>query len=118
MLAGYYQRQKRLHLAKSFGECDGRGSSLRAEAVGMLSILIFIALMTKHQERIKIKIKYVSDNLELINKNKEYLNYINPYPNSTLLAEYDITEQIYLTDKTYKIEASLQHVYCHQDTEL
>ena len=35
---------KGLHLAKSFGQCDGRGSSLRAEAVEILFILIFIAL--------------------------------------------------------------------------
>ena len=63
-----------------------------------------------------IKIKYVSDNLELINRSKEHLNYINPYPNNTLSAEFDITEQIYLTNKTYKIEASFQHIYGHQDT--
>ena len=38
-----------LHLAKSHGGCNDRGSSLRAEAVGMLSISIFIALMAKHR---------------------------------------------------------------------
>ena len=100
-----------LHLAKSFGGYDGRGSSLRAEAVGMLSILIFIALMAKLRKRTDIKIKYVSDNLELINRSKEHLNYNNPYPNNTLSAEFKITEQIYLTNKTYKIDASFQHVY-------
>ena len=45
------------------------------------------------------------------------MNYNNLYPNTTLSAEYDITEQIYLTNKTYKIKASFQHVYGHQDTK-
>ena len=59
---------------------------------------------------------YVSDNLEIINRNKEHLNYTDLYPNDTLAAEYDTTEQIYLTNQTYKINASFQHVYEHQDT--
>ena len=55
-----------VHLATSYGGCDGRGSSLQAEAVGMLSISLVIALMAKYSNRTKIKIVYVSDNLELI----------------------------------------------------
>mmetsp|Transcript_43027 Transcript_43027/g.47879 ORF Transcript_43027/g.47879 Transcript_43027/m.47879 type:complete len:88 (-) Transcript_43027:271-534(-) len=39
-----------LYLAKSFGECNGRGSSLIVETVGMLSIWIFTALMAKHRK--------------------------------------------------------------------
>ena len=78
-------------MAKSYGECDGRGSSLQEEAVGILSILLFIALMAKHRKYTDIKINYVSNNLELINRSKEHLNYINPYPNNTLSAEFDMT---------------------------
>ena len=33
-----------------------------------------------------------------------------------MAAEFDITEQIYLTNQTYNIKASFQHVYGHQDT--
>ena len=106
-----------VHLAKSCGGCDGRGSSLRAEAVGMLSISIFITLMAKHRKRTDIKIVYVSDNLQLINTSKEHRNYKNPYPNNTLSSEFDITEQIYQTNNTYKIDASFQHVFGHQDTK-
>ena len=84
-----------VHLAKSCGGCDGRGSSLRAEAVGMLSISIFIALMAKHRKQTDIKIVYISDNLQLINTSKEYEKYTDPYPNNTLSSEFDITEQIY-----------------------
>ena len=82
----------------------------------MLSISLVIALMAKYSNRTNIKIVYVSDNLELINRNKEHLNYKYPYPNDTLSAEFDITEQIYLTNQTYKINASFQRVYGHQDT--
>ena len=82
----------------------------------MLSISIFITLLAKYSKRTDIKIVYVSDNLELINKNKEHLNYTGLYPNNTLAAEFDITEQIYLTNQTYNIEASFQHMYGHQNT--
>ena len=105
-----------VHLVSSYGGYNGRGSSLRAEAVGMLPISIFIVLLAKYSKRTIIKIVYVSDNLELINRNKKYLNCTDPYPNNTLAAEFDITEQIYLTNQTYNIEASFQHVYGYQDT--
>ena len=102
--------EKGLHLAKSFGRCDRRGSSLRVKVVGMLSIWIFVALMEKHRNGTNIQIKYASDNLELVNRGKEHLNYNHPYPNNTLSTKYDITEQIYLTNKTYRIDVSFQHV--------
>ena len=86
------------HLATSYGGCDSRGSSLQVEVVGMLSISFFIALMAKHRMGTNIKIISVLDNLELININKEHLNYISRYPNNTLATEFDITEQIYLTN--------------------
>ena len=82
----------------------------------MLSISLFIVLLAKYSKHTNIKIIYVFDNLELINRNKEHLNYTNPYPNNTLAAEINIAEQIYLTNQTYKIHASFQHVYGHQDT--
>ena len=82
----------------------------------MLSISLFIALLAKYSKRTNIKIIYVSDNLELIKRNKEHLNYTDPYPNNTLAAEFDITEQIYLTNQTYNTKALFRHVYGHQDT--
>ena len=71
----------------------------------------------KHRNCTNFKIKYISDNLELINRRKEHSNYNNPYPNTTLSADYDIIEHIYLTNKTYKIKALFLHVYGHQDTK-
>ena len=86
-----------VHLATSYGGCDGRGISLQAEAVGMLSISLFIALLlAKYSKRTNIKIIYVSDKLKLINRNKEHSNYTHPYSNNILGAEFNIAEQIYL----------------------
>ena len=72
--------------------------------------------MAKYSKSTNIKIIYISDNLEL-NRKKEHLNYTDLYPNNTLVAEFNITEQIYLTNQTYKMEASFQHTYGHQDTK-
>ena len=85
----------------------------------MFSILIFVALMVKHRNFTNIKIKYVTNNVELVNRSKEHLiyKYKHPYQNKTLSAEYDKTEQIILTNKTYKIDAIFQHVYGHQNTK-
>ena len=85
-------------------------NSLQAEAVGMLSISLFMALMAKHRKRTDIKIVYVSDNLHLINTSKEHKNYDKPYPNNTLSSEFDITEQIYRSNKTHKIDVTFHHV--------
>ena len=67
--------RKGLHLARSFGGCDGQRRSLQAEAVGMLYILIFVALMAKNRNRTNIKIKYVTNNLELVNRSNKHLNH-------------------------------------------
>ena len=84
-----------VHVATLYGGYDGRGSLLRVEVVGMLSISIVIALLVKYSKRTNIKIVYVSDNLELINRNKEHLNYTDPYPNNTLAAAFDIPTRVW-----------------------
>jgi len=38
--------------------------------------------------------KFVSDNLELINRGHAHLAYDYPYPNTTLKSEFDLTKQI------------------------
>ena len=69
---------KGTHLAKSFGGYNRRGSSLQAEAVGILSILMFVKLMAKHSNHTDLKIKYVTNNLEFVNRSKEHLKYEHP----------------------------------------
>ena len=45
-----------VHLATSYGGCNSRESSLQAEAVRMLSISLFIALLVKYSKRTDIKV--------------------------------------------------------------
>ena len=59
-----------LHLAESFGGCDGRGSLLQAEAVGLLSFFVLHRTNGETQNTYNINTKSVSDNLELINRSR------------------------------------------------
>ena len=60
--------------------------------------------MEKYSKCTNMKNIHVSDILEIINRNKKYLNYTNLYPNNTLDAKFDVTEQTYLTNPTYNIK--------------
>ena len=42
--------------------------------------------------------------------------YVISYPNNTLAAQFDITEQIYLMNQIYNTKVSFQHVYGYHDT--
>ena len=81
---------------------------------------VSVELMAKHSNHsnhTNINIQYVTDNLEPDNRSNKHLKYKDPYPNNTLELEYDVKEQIYLTNITYKIEATFNHVYGHQDSK-
>ena len=98
--------------------CSGRQNLLPSEAAGMLSVSLFVALLTTHYEIESVDITFVSDSIELIQRSTSHLDYTNPYPNTTLTSEYDLTEQIYLTHKAYNINAKFEHVKGHQDDKL
>ena len=102
-------------LAAAAGPCNGRGNSLRAEGAGMLSVTMFIALMTKYLDLEHLKIIFISDNSELIRRLKVHKHYDDPYPNETLKSEFDVTEQIYKTTSIYGIDATYSWVRGHQD---
>jgi hypothetical protein len=91
-------------LAAAAGPCNGRGNSLRAEGAGMLSVTMFLALMTKYLEISQMKIVFISDNSELIRRLQVHKHYDEPYPNETLKSEFDVTEQIYKTTTIYGIK--------------
>jgi len=80
----------------------------------MLSVSLFVALLTTHYESESV----VSDNLELIKRSRNHLDYINPYPNTTLTSDYGLTEHIYFTHKAYNINAKFEHINGHQDDNL
>jgi hypothetical protein len=102
-------------LAAAAGPCNGRGNSLRAEGAGMLSVTMFIALITKYLEIEQMRIVFISDNSELIRRLQAHKHYKEPYPNETLKSEFDVTEQIYRTTEIYGINATYKWVRGHQD---
>jgi hypothetical protein len=104
---------KRLMGAK--GPCRGRGNSLRAEGAGMLSITMIIAIMVQFLNITEIKITCISDNAELIRRCIAHKHYEAPFPNETLTSEFDISEQIYMTQKENNIKARFKWVKGHQD---
>ena len=61
-------------------------------------------------------IQFLADNQSLITREKQHLEYSEPYPNHTLKAEFDLTEQIYQTIQEADIQASFYHVKGHQDS--
>lgn len=105
-------------LVQSYGPANERGILLRAEAVVMLSISIFVASIAKYKDRNDLNIKFISDNKELINRSNSHFKYTILYPNATLAAEYDVTEQVFLTHKTYGTTSTFAHVYGHQEKKI
>ena len=63
----------------------------------------------------KPRVKFIADNQSLITRETQYQGYEDPYPNFTLKAEFDLTEQIYETINEADIQASFQHIKGHQD---
>jgi len=81
----------------------------------MLSVLLFFMLLKTYFQLESVTVKFVSDNLELINRGNAHLVYGYPYPNTTLKSEFHLTEQIYRTHQAYNIKATFHHVKGHQD---
>ena len=106
-------------ITQGYGHTNGRPSSLRSEAAGMLAVSIFLGMIQKwtnfHFEQIPITM--YADNKSLITRQNEHLQYEATYPNSTLAPEYDLTEEIYCTHRKYNIEATFCHVKGHQDDD-
>ena len=68
------------------------------EATDMLSAWVFIAMVKQYKsnkERV-VKVKYVNDNMEVVKRGREHKTYKESDANTTLRAEYDLTEQIYI----------------------
>ena len=59
----------------------------------------------------------MADNQPLVTREKQHQDHNEPYPNYTLKAEFDLTEQIYQTIQEVDIQASFYHVKGHQDNK-
>ena len=67
-----------------------------------------------NQEKV-MKVKYMSDNMELVKREREHKTYEKSYAKTTLRAEYDLTEQTYMTNQENKIQAQYSWVKGYQD---
>lgn len=102
------------------GSGDGPPTSHRAEAWGMLSVTTFILQLYRFTGRAGKShpqpILFVSDNLGLVTRVQQRLSYSTAYPNTTLLPDWDIVEQMYtlLTEIPHD-EKNIGWVKGHQD---
>ena len=83
----------------------------------MLAASVFTAMVRQcnsNQDNVT-RVQYVSDNIELVKQGQEHWSYVKSYANTTLRAEYDLTEQIYMTNQENKIKAKYSWVKGHQD---
>ena len=104
-------------LANGQGSCADRPISLCGKASRMLSSSLFITILKNHYHCIfqEEQLSFMADNLELITRLKDHRRYINPYPNTTLEAEFDLTEQIHLLHENNQLPSYFKHVKGHQD---
>jgi len=107
-----------VRLVGAAGPCNGRGNSLRAEGAGMLSVTMFISILTEHFKMKSFKVVCIADNAELIRRCRSHQHYKEPYPNETLRSEFDVTEQIYVTQTRHNINATFKWVKGHQDKKI
>eukprot|EP00980_Cylindrotheca_fusiformis_P007788 scaffold1667_cov78-Cylindrotheca_fusiformis.AAC.1 len=97
----------------AFGQ---QASSYRAEAYGMLSLLLFLLhLRVFCASPHPWKLDLASDNLGLIKKVKQALQYDSPFPNTTLEPDYDLVHSIVQTIRQAQLEVCVFHVKGHQD---
>ena len=104
-------------LFKGHGSCPGRPSSLHREGCGMLAATLFTTIIQKHLRCTfdSMILSYKSDNMELINRKQDHQFYTYPYPNTTLTAEFDLTEMIRVLHTEHKLPSRFHHVKGHQD---
>jgi hypothetical protein len=106
-------------LAQCSGPAPGHESSLRSEGHGMLSNVRFLQHIFEYCEESRARpFRFITDNQGLIGRVMTSLAYDNPYPNSTLAADWDVVNEIVTTLKKMPIEHSFQHVKGHQDDKI
>ena len=92
------------------------GSSFRAEGYGFLSVARFLIRI---QEFCSIAItgtvKMLTDNQGLVTRLQTSLPFSDPFPNSTLMADWDVTNEIVTSLRGLSRLPLLLHVKGHQD---
>ena len=106
-------------IAKGNGRCHGKSSSMRAEAMGMLGVTIFIGTVQEFSNYSLggLQVSYYADNKALITRRNDHDHYETPFANQWLLPEADLIEEIFNQQKQHKITAITTHVKGHLDDD-
>jgi hypothetical protein len=105
-----------IRLAICSGPAFGTGSSHRAEGTGMLSAARFLYHLSHYcNTQILNPLVYTSDNLGLITRMNQRLQYDQCFSNATLAPDWDLTEAIYDNIQHLSTKPTFQHVLGHQD---
>jgi hypothetical protein len=104
-------------LARCSGPAYGPfGTSFRAEGYGFLSVSRFLyRLHLFCGIEPSWRIQLMTDNLGLLTRLEKSIQHPEPFPNLTLLSDWDVTHEIVQTLQAMQIQPSLEHVLGHQD---
>jgi hypothetical protein len=107
-------------LARCSGPAYGPfGSSFRAEGYGFLSVSRF--LLRLHDFcgiTPSWRVQLMTDNLGLLTRVEKCLPYLDPFPNTTLQPDWDVTNEIIVTLQSMQIKPTFEHVRGHQDDHI
>jgi hypothetical protein len=106
-------------LAICSGTAFGTGSSHRAEGTGMLSAARFLHHLAQYCAACIVNpLVYTSDNLGLITRMNQRLQYDDCYTNATLGPDWDLTEAIHASIHHLSSPPTFQHSKGHQGTNI
>ena len=90
---------------------------MRAESAGMLAATIFLSTVQKFTNGSlgSIQANYFADNQALITRMNQHQQFVEPFVNTHLIPEYDLTEEIYMLQQRHNIKANFDHVKGHLD---
>jgi hypothetical protein len=104
-------------LARCSGPAYGPyGSSFRAEGYGFLSVSRFLVRIQEFcHEKPQWRIQMMTDNQGLLTRVETSLPFVDPFPNYTLQADWDVTNEIITSIRQLSNTPTFVHVKGHQD---
>ena len=104
-------------IGKNKGAAPGyRATSFRAEAYGVLAVLLFIYHVYKFTGRIMLSSPHLyTDSESLVTKIADMVNWADYYQGATMDADWDVLQAIIRIIKTFDFLPVIEHVWGHQD---
>jgi hypothetical protein len=84
--------------------------SFQAEGYGFLSISHFLLRLQEFCD-----VKLMTDNLRFLTRVKKCLPYPDPFPNTTLQADWDVANKIVCALQSMNLMPQFKHIHGHQD---